>query len=739
MDKLLYFLVVAVLMASALFFLKDRSLRKIIVVGGALILFLEVFVFNYACFGRFFGRYTETPVDLNSSSVYIEGIDGDSLAGNSETGVLVEIPSLSQPVYGLKLDLDFESVSEYNPGTPFVQVTIDAKDDTYQACYRYSVADGNVIRDDDRSSLIRLNLSGNVHALRIQFVSTTGKYVVRGVTLNPPIPLRLSPVRSAILFGIVLLFCLLFCLARSGETCNDRPLRIRQLCFFAALVFILGAFSMTQLSFFDNYGYLAPLEGSEEEGNQITKEIVDAFEAGRVSLLEIPDEKLLALDNPYDWSQRIENEAEGLWDHLLYNGKYYSYYGIAPVLLLFLPFHLITGLYFSSASAVLIFGILGIIFLTMLFLKMCDDWFARVPIVLLFCSYLILLSSCGIFYCFFPSFYEIAQSSGFMFTAAGFYCLIRSNVVYSPAQSSIAFPQKKHASDPHRIRNGYVALSAVCLALSVLCRPTLALYCVVSLIFYGFGFFRIWRDTYDCNKKDRKKAAKRLIPYLLCFVIPYAIIGGGQMIYNYLRFGSFFDFGIQYSLTINDFTRSQFHLDFVQIGFYNFLFAFPHFVARFPFVESGFSDLDVNGYYFIANKNAVGLFWKALPAWGVFSAPFVMKKLTGEEKKKFVFLLLPLSVIAPLCIIFSIWESGYGVRYCADFNWQILICGLILFFVFYVRFADKQLKSFLTVFFCGSAVLSVWINIALLYEYLDLSGFLADSAMSFAGLFDFWI
>lgn len=39
------------------------------------------------------------------------------------------------------------------------------------------------------------------------------------------------------------------------------------------------------------------------------------------------------------------------------------------------------------------------------------------------------------------------------------------------------------------------------------------------------------------------------------------------MIYNYARFGSVFDFGIQYSLTINDFTAAQYHTHFVLIGF----------------------------------------------------------------------------------------------------------------------------------------------------------------------------
>ena len=80
-----------------------------------------------------------------------------------------------------------------------------------------------------------------------------------------------------------------------------------------------------------------------EVGNQMTQELVDAFEKGQSELIYEPTPELLALENPYDWSQR--DGIEYSWDHLLFEDKYYSYYGIAPVLLLFLPYHMITDYY----------------------------------------------------------------------------------------------------------------------------------------------------------------------------------------------------------------------------------------------------------------------------------------------------------------------------------------------------------------------------------------------------------
>ena len=80
----------------------------------------------------------------------------------------------------------------------------------------------------------------------------------------------------------------------------------------------------------------------------MNKELVDAFEAGQVSLLETPSQDMLNLENPYDLSERSAAGVSYPWDHLFFDGKYYSYYGIGTVLTLFLPYHMITGKYFPS-------------------------------------------------------------------------------------------------------------------------------------------------------------------------------------------------------------------------------------------------------------------------------------------------------------------------------------------------------------------------------------------------------
>ena len=96
-------------------------------------------------------------------------------------------------------------------------------------------------------------------------------------------------------------------------------------------------------------------------------------------------------------------------------------------------------------------------------------------------------------------------------------------------------------------------------------------------------------------------------------------------------------------------------------------------------------------------------------------------------------------VIAPLIIIFSIWESGYGVRYCCDFAWQIILGGAAVLYLLYVRVAEGQGKTILRHAFTVAMVLAVIVNGAMIYDYLEKIGYLAGDYLRFSRIFDFWM
>ena len=90
------------------------------------------------------------------------------------------------------------------------------------------------------------------------------------------------------------------------------------------------------------------------------------------------------------------------------------------------------------------------------------------------------------------------------------------------------------------------------LGYAVLCRPTLAVYCIAALFFFAGGLKKA------LDGLEKKQKTRTFFKYAAVALVPLGVIALGQMVYNYLRFDNPLDFGIQYSLTINDFpTRSS--------------------------------------------------------------------------------------------------------------------------------------------------------------------------------------
>ncbi len=684
---------------------KNRHLLPLCVWLAAVLL-LEIFCFNAASFHLIGGNYKRGELSLSDATVEGATLSADGTLQVGEDTVTLEWRGLNRRLGTLRL------VGEWQ-GEGCTTLLISAADDT-NAAYRAGVATATVLSSDTRSHTAVLRMSGKVHDLRLTLSASAGSTLTLSqVAVNRPVFFRLSAVRVGWLWLIGLLVWLYF----TGETlrlpCSANKKRTDLAFFGVTTVFLLVAVGLTAV-YMASHTEGVLREFTLTDGDQITKELVDAFEKGQVHLIEQPSHELLQMENPYDWSAREAQGVSYLWDHCLYDGKYYSYYGIAPVLLLFLPYHLLTGYYFSAVFAVLLFGGVGIAFLTLTYRVFIRKFFPDLPLRLALFGLVTLHLSSGIWYCFCAmNFYEIAQSAGFCFVTMGAYFLLSANVVGGG-----------------RISPARIALATACLSLAVLSRPTTAVYCIVALVFLGFGLKKRAK-TRDCG----------LAGYLLTALLPFVLFGGLQMVYNYLRFDSFLDFGIQYSLTINDFTRAEFHPRFVTVGVYNYLFAPPALSLDFPFVHPSFDTLQPNGYYFVANTYAVGLVWRAVPVLGLLCAGKALKKLPKPHRLPAVALIGSLSVVAPAVILFSIWESGYGVRYAVDFSWQMVMGGLAVLFFLYQTGKNNGVRRLCDRAAVWSLPLTFLANFATVYAFVKdeiTSAAIRQGMLYFESIFSFW-
>lgn len=679
-------------------FLKKLSIC--IVVLFVIVTSVNLCVMNFTPINRLLGGYEEQKLDLSRADGANITYNDDGTITLGEGYAELEFTGIDARVGSIGFDIDFGDSKKGG------KVCADFADAT-SSYYRKNLTRLTIGKNFD--NVMVCNFSGDVSRLRFEIsLDDYQSATLKGITLNQSIsPMHIAEIVGLwflVALGLTILIYMIANPVGARKKFSENRVGCARVAAFitaAAMVFTVCLTVTNVMKGWSNTYY----SFTSQEGNQISKELVDAFEHHQVNLLEEPSEDLLKLDDPYEYVKRDAEVGSGnfLWDHCFYNGKYYSYYGIGPVLALFLPYHLITGYYFPSGWATLMFSLIGILFLTKIYLAVIEKKFRDLPTNTVTAGLITLQLSSGImFSAARPLFYELAIASGFMCVAIGAYLLMTSNILWD---GKISY-----------VRLGFASFF---LGYAVLCRPTLAVYCIAALFFFAGGL----KKALDGLEKRQK--TRTFFKYAAVALVPLGIIALGQMVYNYLRFDNPLDFGIQYSLTINDFTRAEFHWKYVLINMYAYLFNMPHFTPRkFTYLASSAERFGINGYTFFddAGKNlvSVGIIYRALP---MFAYLFSGKALQRVEKKKRVLPILLIGVtciLMPLAIIFSSWESGYAVRYNADFSWQMVIGALVVAFTLYKSIKSESTKKLVDLIFTFSTVVCVYVNIAQLIAFTSV-------------------
>lgn len=275
------------------------------------------------------------------------------------------------------------------------------------------------------------------------------------------------------------------------------------------------------------------------------------------------DERLAEMDNPYDPQARERQHVEIHRDHAYYDGKYYVYFGVVPVLLVFLPYRLLTGSSLATFHVTQLFAALAICGVFALFYALARSRFRRMP----FGVYLALAASFSLVAVWYgaatPALYCTATMAGLAFMVWSLFFYVRAFL----AEESFA----------RQLACAFAG--ALCGALVFGCRPPIAIANLVAVPL----FVQFLRSR---SLNGRQKAL------LASAISPYIIVAAGLMAYNYARFGSCFEFGQAYQLTIADQHLYGFSLDRVDLAngipaLLGALFAWNAPSSDFPFVSLG--------------------------------------------------------------------------------------------------------------------------------------------------------
>jgi len=285
------------------------------------------------------------------------------------------------------------------------------------------------------------------------------------------------------------------------------------------------------------------------------QELADAFRQGQVSLLIQPDPRLLELADPYTLSSRGNLPYQ--WDVVLYNGKFYLYWGPGPALIMTAVQIIYRSeiddqvLVFTFVSGAFLFSSLLILHLRRKFFPSLK-WPYVIPGVLMagFANPLPWLLNR-------PAVYEAAIAAGQFFLLAALYFIIVS-------------------LERIRLNAWLLALAGICLAMTIASRVSLALAAVFLILMTAWKIFIM------------RPGMVRFAVSCVALGLPFAIGLGGMGLYNQVRFGLWFEFGHRYQLTITNFNTSAVH----EFSFANLLSNLHNYVLNpfrtlsvFPFVK----------------------------------------------------------------------------------------------------------------------------------------------------------
>ncbi|MBI5689423.1 MAG: hypothetical protein HZC55_04945 [Verrucomicrobia bacterium] len=334
--------------------------------------------------------------------------------------------------------------------------------------------------------------------------------------------------------------------------------------------------------------------------------LIDGWLDGQLHLkVEVP-EALGRLKDPYDPAQRPPGLA--LHDATFYRGRYYLYFGTAPVLVLMLPFRLWTGIDLPLPVATLVFALGGFLTAVALWLAVRRRYFAGSGTGVLIGGILV-LGLAGLWPVLLrrPHMWELPIAAGACFALLSLGCAWRSLHV---ARSQGTWRR-------HRQRAWWFGGAGLALGLAIASRPT---YLLASP-FLAVPLLAWWRS-------------ERQLPWrpLLSALVPLAIICGAMAWHNYARFEHPLQFGQAYQLSLDyESKMAHFRATHVPFNVWRYFFSAAEWSRAFPFIQPAALPPKPPG--FGGHDDVYGLLTNLPVAWLALAVPWALWRRDRTERR----------------------------------------------------------------------------------------------------------
>lgn len=368
---------------------------------------------------------------------------------------------------------------------------------------------------------------------------------------------------------------------------------------------------------------------------------------GELSLPVEPNYQVLTAKNPY----ALPRDYDYVWDASYFEGKYYVYFGITPVLTTYLPFRLIAQRPLPTIFAMVIYlaaGFIGSLFLLERARRQCGF---RLPSRTIQVLSTLLLGFATIAPVMLRriSVYEVCIASAYCFSMWGFYLL-----------SGQASRMSRWAAP------GGALLASLFMGLAAGSRPTFFATAIPLTFVFLVQAKRHWKaETWAVFYR----AVSLLGPFALCVVL----LG----LYNKVRFGSWTEFGTHYQLNLIDQFNVKFSPDKLWIGLAYYLFSWPTFTHQFPPLRVDLTSLPFQlGKHPISHEGVLGLFATVPVSLMLAAAPLIA---WHRKNRYFGWAVASLAGFAGLMLL-AVSVASVVPRYEMDFLPCLLVASILTFY-----------------------------------------------------------
>lgn len=369
--------------------------------------------------------------------------------------------------------------------------------------------------------------------------------------------------------------------------------------------------------------------------------LVSGFRKGSLALdIEVPAQLRQARD-PIALLEKFPEMAPH--DVSYYRGHFYTYYGVVPAVVLFWPFRALTGRELPLVLGSLMFALGAFAGFATLWLCVVRDHFPRAGWVT-----------------------RIAGAAA-LSLAAGQLVLARRVSIWEPSIEAgdfflVGMLLSAYFALRSRRPSGWLVTAGIALGLAAGSRPTLV---VAGVAFIPLLVAVAWRKQPDAAQGP----GLRLLKASLAAGLPLTAIGAGLLAYNWARFGTPLELGLNYQLSSwNVVKRSHFLPAYIPFNAFLYFLSPPQWGRYFPFVHPIAYPKLPPGYY--GYEYVYGVLLTCPVLWWIGALPAFVRR-AGPALRPFIAVVLAIAV--PTTLVILSFDTA-AARYETDFlPWWLLL------------------------------------------------------------------